>query len=608
MAEAQGVAIARRLGARRLVLGGVVGTPGNLVVTATLRDVATGQSTSAEVRGSPDSVLVLVDRLAAQLLALDARVDRMRLADATSRSLPALKEYLVGQSFYRRGSFEQARNHYRKALELDSTFALAALGNAASGAYGQPTEAARRAAGVELAWRLRAKLSTRDQALFDAYVPARYPRERSAALDLATWQKATAAAPELPELWYGFADRLFHTGAWLGIDRPWQRAKPSFERALEMDSTFVPPLSHLVEIAISEGDTTALRRLAALYFARDSAADEADGIRWRVSVALRDRRLHERVDAEMPTFAVSTLARIMALGQIENIAYEDIERAAATMRTVQTTTASQLAARLALHNLALNSGQPREALAALAPLRTPGGSPHVSGSFYNLAQLVVLDALYGAGDTTAAAEEVKALEARIGEPNVEAHEPRAEQYADACTAELWRVRHGDFSTVDRTLARLRAGASPRDSVGFHGGNPDLCAAVLEGELALVRDTSSARARAVRLDSMMRQGPTRYGADFGNIVAARLFERAGDVARARAALVRRPYYAYPGTIFLAEVLLHRARLSTRLGDRADALASYRHYVALRGRAPEPALKPEVDRVRRELAALARPQVD
>jgi hypothetical protein len=272
------------------------------------------------------------------------------------------------------------------------------------------------------------------------------------------------------------------------------------------------------------------------------------------------------------------------------------------MRGIELTSGTRLAAALALHNLALNSGQPDAALEALGPLRTPDVPARIVGSFYNVSQLIVLDALYGGGHAAAADAEARALEARLSQPNLPGHEARAEQYADACTAELWRVRHRELSTVDRTLARLRAGASPRDSVGFYGGSPDLCAAALEGELALVRDTSSALARAERLDSLMREGLQHYGIDFGNIVAARLFERIGQPARARAALRRRPYYAFPGTIFLAEVLLDRARIAARMGDRMDAIHSYRHYLALRGRNPAPELRPQVESVRKELATL------
>jgi hypothetical protein len=101
---------------------------------------------------------------------------------------------------------------------------------------------------------------------------------------------------------------------------------------------------------------------------------------------------------------------------------------------------------------------------------------------------------------------------------------------------------------------------------------------------------------------MREGLQHYGTDYGNIVAARLFERIGQPARARAALRRRPYYAFPGTIFLAEVLLDRARIAARMGDRMDAIRSYQHYLALRGRNPAPELRPQVESVRKELAVL------
>src|SRR5215212_12122567 len=131
------------------------------------------------------------------------------------------------------------------------------------------------------------------------------------------------------------------------------------------------------------------------------------------------------------------------------------------MRKVTVTRGTRMGAALALHNLALNGGRPDEALAALTPLRAPDVPARIIGSFYNVSELIVLDALYGGGHAAAGDAEARALEARLSEPNLPGHEARAQQYADMCTAELWRVRHAELSTVDLTLARLRAGASPR---------------------------------------------------------------------------------------------------------------------------------------------------
>jgi len=49
------------------------------------------------------------------------------------------------------------------------------------------------------------------------------------------------------------------------------------------------------------------------------------------------------------------------------------------------------------------------------------------------------------------------------------------------------------------------------------------------------------------------------------------------------------------------LREEGRLAALTGDRAGALVAYRHYLGLRSN-PEPRIKPEVEQVRRELAAL------
>ena len=55
------------------------------------------------------------------------------------------------------------------------------------------------------------------------------------------------------------------------------------------------------------------------------------------------------------------------------------------------------------------------------------------------------------------------------------------------------------------------------------------------------------------------------------------------------------------IFMSTFLRQEGRLSALTGDTVGAIRAYRHYLALR-RDPEPALRPEVERVRAELTAL------
>ena len=131
--------LARQLGAGRLLLGGIVGTQDRLVINASLLEVPGGGArAAASVAGKSDSLGVLIDRLASQLLAREAGVATGRVAELTSTSLPALRAYLQGQAAYRRGGYGEAVEWFDRALEQDSTFALAALGLVLAGTWEAP--------------------------------------------------------------------------------------------------------------------------------------------------------------------------------------------------------------------------------------------------------------------------------------------------------------------------------------------------------------------------------------------------------------------------------------------------------------------------------------
>jgi hypothetical protein len=124
--QAAGV-LANRLGAGRFLDGSVVGTRTHLTITATVLRTEDGRSGAhAAVSGPYDSLQVLVDRLAAQLLAGEAGAPEPRLAVLTS--LPALRAYLEGRTAFRRGRWNEAARRFAAAIEVDSTFAPAALG------------------------------------------------------------------------------------------------------------------------------------------------------------------------------------------------------------------------------------------------------------------------------------------------------------------------------------------------------------------------------------------------------------------------------------------------------------------------------------------------
>jgi hypothetical protein len=123
--------------------------------------------------------------------------------------------------------------------------------------------------------------------------------------------------------------------------------------------------------------------------------------------------------------------------------------------------------------------------------------------------------------------------------------------------------------------------------------------------ASLRRESVAQSRLAQLDSLARAsifevccGWAVFGA---NLVIARLAEAQGDLPRALRAVRRRSggYMLMP--TYLSTFLREEGRLATLTGDTSGAIRAYQHYLALRPN-PEPRLRPEVERVRGDLARL------
>ena len=589
--------VAERVGAGRLLLGEIgATTPGRVALSATLLTVADGRARPpVRVEGAADSLPRLVERLTAALLAAEAGQGDRSTALSTA-PLPALRAYLAGQWAYRRARYRASAAEYERALDADSTFALAGLGLAGAASwYGAP---AQRDRGLAVAWRARARLSPQDRALLETIAGPRYPLAPTMAELYAAKQRYAQAAPERPEAWFEAGDALFHFGALLGLADAHARAAAAFGRALALDPGYAPALEHQVLIDARAGDTAAVRRHAARYFAVDPDAEGADGVRWRAAVALGDSAalaaLERRAEAIHPVSA----HLILEVSQLDGVDLDRAERLAAASHrghAATRTTDERIADVVAVHDLALARGRPRQALAAVDALRAAGTAER------QLRHLLVADALFGDGDTTAAAGAVRALAAAAAGPSPTTADDRARQDADRCLVELWRVSRGDGRGVRPVVARLRTPPAmrPGDAASparFAAG----CAVLLEAAAALppaagpaagpAADPAAAPARAAiaaRLDSVVRAAPSGglLGA-VGPLVLARVHEVRGDAAAALAVLRRRPYL-FARTAFLATMLREEARLAARTGDREGAARAWRHYAALRAGA-EPGL--------------------
>jgi eukaryotic-like serine/threonine-protein kinase len=585
--------VAGRLGGSQLLLGNVVIGLGRVVLNAEVLTVPTGERRAeTSVEGPVDSLPILVDRLAAKLLSLEAGEGEQRLTSLTSTSLPALRAYLDAQAMYRRGRYAEAVTSFTEALHFDSTFALAALGLLAAGNRTGIYEAVSR--GRDLVWAERDRLSPRDYAYMMALIGQGYSDTASYSELLGASERFVKVAPDRVEAWTALGDVLLWFGEYLGLPKAQVRAASAYRQALELDPAFAPALDNLMILAARSGDTTTVRRLGRPYLATDSiggsTSGAADLVRWRVAVALADTGALRSVRAKLGTISVDNLLAIGQLGQYDGVALEDAERAQGEWLRRESRTGYRIAVLAEVGALALNRGRPSEALR----IRQEMGEA-MSGS-NGPAMDRILDALHWDGDSTAGAAAARELSAVADAPPVDAMEGAM----SSCVLEQWRLAHGQLANARRIITQLRSGTEFRDHTGVvalsHG-----CATLLEALLAAAERRPDAGLYLGRLDSLMRTGPPyRWIHQSWNLVVARLKEAQGDREGALAATRRRLYF-YAEPLFLSTYLREEGRLAALTGDRAGAIRAYQHYLALRSD-PEPALRPQVMQVRVELAGL------
>jgi hypothetical protein len=200
-----------------------------------------------------------------------------------------------------------------------------------------------------------------------------------------------------------------------------------------------------------------------------------------------------------------------------------------------------------------------------------------------VSMVMLTQARYGHVDSAATAEAL----ARLGSPAAVARDSasRKEQDRGICAMERWRLGRGSTRTARASIARLA------------GGRAWNCAVVLEAQLAAVEHRSDAEAAFGRLDSLLLAGG---GRPEWAMELARWHEARGDAPAALRA-ARRCFAYGVFAVNLSYCLREQGRLAVLVGDRAGAIRAYRHYLALRY-SPEASMKPEVDRVRGELALL------
>ncbi|MFQ5551073.1 MAG: protein kinase, partial [Gemmatimonadales bacterium] len=236
-----------------LVIGDVRREGDSLAFEAKVHDVASGDRLATEiVRSGLDADQRFVfDSLAARILQVSGAPagERPGIVAQTTRSLDAYREYLIGTELIQGFAIDSAEAHLLRAVELDSTFALAyiQLRNAEGWKPGGGDQARRRALigqaqahGQQLPVRLRTLVE-----FHASWENGQYLRARDLAEQMILRDSGDV------EAWYQLGEAHFHhrSGAFPHPDTLGNigNALHAFKTALELDSSYTLAYQHILD-------------------------------------------------------------------------------------------------------------------------------------------------------------------------------------------------------------------------------------------------------------------------------------------------------------------------------------------------------------------------
>jgi DNA-binding SARP family transcriptional activator/TolB-like protein len=600
--------VAKELGAGLALSGAMVESSGRLSITGSIVSVTGGDARPlTSVSGPVDSLDKLLDTFVAQILVRQSGVTETS-GVPTTKSLAAIRSYLEGRAAYRRADEQKAVESFSRALEIDSTFARAALDLAVATGNLLRAEICRTAQcrvfsiipgfaatrwdenlfdrAARLAWQYRTQLPSRDQLLLAALRGSDYPRESSARETFVSLGRAVQAAPDRPEAHYLLGTLLMYQGAALGLSNWRVDAESAFRTASRLDSNYLAPLAALVDIAAFARDTAKLRRAAEIYLSHDDSGPTADYVRWLVGVGSGDAAAQRLMRARLSSLNRLTLDHIFLTSQMSGMGLEDADAAATLLADYATDPLEKSVAFRRAQVLALNRGRPAEASRLLSRMSELGVSS-------NAETFAVAAGLTGEGDLSAADSASRQMAHEIARDTLGKMSPNLVRRMSVrlALAALWSLNRGDTTNAASASAWLRRHAE---------GLPRNSGLMLLSEMLVASRSGRANAAALRarIDSTSLQGCCA-APDFVNVVLVQAYEASGSYADALRVVRRSVWYYPPRSVswFLRE----QGKLAARAGKRTEAIGAYEQYLALRSN-PEPSLIPQRDTVRAELIRL------
>jgi tetratricopeptide (TPR) repeat protein len=546
--------------------------------------------TQVSVDGDGDSLSRLVDDLVRSLVAQGrlggAGTQLTSVAARTTSSVPALKAFLEGEWQYQQGDHGIAERAYERAVELDSTFALAWYRLAIVGTMPGPP-------GRDLYWYRRTML---ERAARHADRLTQRERDNILAwqavgrgdLDEAErrWQAVLTLHPDDVEALTWLGTFLFVFNGTRG--RSPLETRDYFWRASEIDPKEGTAAGHLFRVMILEGRRNSADSLARAFLAR--VPDGEDRLVLRAARALHLGGIQEQdsVIAELaktPARLGSSLVYFAATSENPGAAY----------RLAKISGQDRFAA-----YYALALGRWRPELMRSGGGRVTGTLLFCAGPFTNVSR-AERESVRRAVERIPVSDEFGVIGYGTGRLADPARPLISRPYRDYLLG-LLSARLGDER---RALDHARRLDAYRDE-----GDEEWRDACRDFAASIRATVLSERGRAVEGLSELERAPMRAPLVGMHPVTNRVYERflraelLHAVGRDEEAL--RWYSTLhasgnQGIVYLAPCELRQAQIHERMGHRDEAIRHYRRFVEL-WKDCDPELRPEVEGARKRLAAL------
>jgi len=589
LSEGQAVELARRLGAGRVIVGSFVGTAESFTANIRLLQVPGGDLVGdATVEGSSDELGALATRLSGAILSLEAGEDQSRVEYLSQVPSAALEEYLAGRRLYRRTVYLESREAFQRALSIDPTFAVAAVGLYEASEMGFDQERFDlQARAIEVMRSNLDWLPPRDREYMRTLIEG-YESRVSRVERIRDLERTVRAVPDKSGAWYRLGDALYHGSFVIGLDDPMGQAQRAFDRALELDPGLHVVRQHKLWQAFADADTAYALAEAPVYLEVGAGSEGEPFIRFGLAFVFGDTAQQRWIRESIDTLSYLRLTEMSSPLPHMTPGSGHLERLLAALDRAAVTSEEREDAVTRRWRMLRNSGRRDEANTEWARFERIFGP---------LPRQVLVDHLYWDGPVDAAERAATDINGQVGD------DPGPIAWGSGgrslCILEIWRLRTGDGSHTGRTIGRLLSGSDDPDPT--HGQNA-LCALLLEAML-------ESENGGVRLDELIADvqraldaGPPEAGRSEISLELARLLEERGDYAAAGRAAFSPVFGAVLPIYLYSTMVRESARLADLAGDTDQALLMYRHFLILFDGA-DASFDEELERIRSRVAELA-----